>query len=373
MLGLCAFFLLLRWLVIEGYHVPTASMEPTLRGDPNGDKVFVNKLAFLRSPPRRWQIVVFNYQEPDHDPTIFVKRLLGLPGETIEIRDGDVYVDGSIARKPRDVQEELLFPVYRSNFSRDELTAFWSLESENAAGWDVVDGHLVVRAGTSLRMSARSEVRDRYDFLDGPPSGGDNFDSDLAVRLRVRPLSRDGDVVIALAKGFDRFELMLEMGATSRAGTLRANGKDVTPIGSVPLETGREAAVLFWNVDGELRVEIDGRPLYAAPYVPTRAAQPPVRHNDVGVEVNGAGAEFSSLELSRDVYYTAEGDFVRQRAVRMLPSGDTPSYFFLGDNSPSSKDSRQWGATLVSKSDLIGTPFMIFWPPSRIRLLRGSQ
>ena len=90
----------------------------------------------------------------------------------------------------------------------------------------------------------------------------------------------------------------------------------------------------------------------------------------MSLEVKGTGAEFSSLEVSRDVYYTAEGEFLRQRAVRMLPSGDTPSYFFLGDNSPSSKDSRQWGATLVAKSDLIGAPFMIFWPPSRIRMLR---
>src|SRR5262249_35549463 len=133
---------------------------------------------------------------------------------------------------------------------------------------------------------------------------------------------------------------------------------------------GSDVTLLFWNVDGELRVEIDGRALYAAPYLPTPASPPPPRRNDARVEIDGAGVEVESLELLRDVYYTAEGDFLRQRAVRLLPARDVPSYFFLGDNSPSSEDSRFWGPTAVAPADFIGAPFMIFWPPGRMRLLR---
>jgi signal peptidase I len=369
-LALCAFFLALRRWVIEGFHIPTPSMEPTLLGDATGgDKVFVNKLAFLRAAPRRWQIVAFRRTFGGDGSTI-VKRLVGLPGETLEIRDGDVYVDGARAPKPREVQDELLFPVFRSRMDRESLTAFWNVEADSPAGWEIAGDRLVVPAGERLRMSARAEVRDRYEHTDKPPTGGDNPDSDLAIRVRLRPLGPSGTITLALVKNADCAELRLELDAPSRAGTLRLNGKDLTPVGSRPIGARSAVSLLFWNVDGEIRVEVDGRAFYAAPYLPTPATPPPPRRNDARIEIDGAGAEIESLELSRDVYYTAEGDFLRQRAVRLLPDGDVPAYFFLGDNSPSSEDSRWWGPTLVAPADLIGAPFMVFWPPERMRLLR---
>ena len=71
-------------------RVPSESMEKTIM---TGDRVFGNRLAYLFDDPERFDIVVFKY--PDDESQLFVKRVIGLPGETVEIKDGKVYINGS--------------------------------------------------------------------------------------------------------------------------------------------------------------------------------------------------------------------------------------------------------------------------------------
>lgn len=71
-------------------RVPSESMEKTIM---TGDRFFGNRLAYLFDDPERFDIVVFKY--PDDESQLFVKRVIGLPGETIEIKDGKVYINGS--------------------------------------------------------------------------------------------------------------------------------------------------------------------------------------------------------------------------------------------------------------------------------------
>jgi signal peptidase I len=66
------------------------------RDEHGGDRVLVNKQ--LR--PRRWDIVVFHH--PEHPTTAHCKRLVGLPGETVVIRDGAVWIDGKRVSPPAD-------------------------------------------------------------------------------------------------------------------------------------------------------------------------------------------------------------------------------------------------------------------------------
>lgn len=97
---LLTLLLLLRVWVLTPYRIPTASMEPTLRGDRpreglGGDTVLVNKAAYWFRSPRRWEIVAFH--SPDNEapaPLDVVKRIVGLPGETILIEFDRVHVDG---------------------------------------------------------------------------------------------------------------------------------------------------------------------------------------------------------------------------------------------------------------------------------------
>jgi len=82
-------FILQRFIIVNA-RIPSASMEPTIM---TGDQIFGNRLAYINSDPKRYDIVIFRY--PDDESRLFIKRVIGLPGETVDIRDGDVYINGS--------------------------------------------------------------------------------------------------------------------------------------------------------------------------------------------------------------------------------------------------------------------------------------
>lgn len=96
-----------RTFVVQAFKIPTGSMEPNLLV---GDHLLVNKFVFAPTASslerallptrevRRGDIIVFKYpEEPDRD---FIKRVIGLPGETIELRSKKVYVDGTPLDEP---------------------------------------------------------------------------------------------------------------------------------------------------------------------------------------------------------------------------------------------------------------------------------
>lgn len=99
---ICAFVIamVIRTFVVQAFKIPTGSMEPTLHGDPRyGDRIFVNKFIYRFKSPARGDIVVFktkNIPGLDHRKD-YIKRLIGLPGEMIEIKDNSVYINNKIA------------------------------------------------------------------------------------------------------------------------------------------------------------------------------------------------------------------------------------------------------------------------------------
>ncbi len=81
--------LLIRTFVAQAYNIPSGSMKPTLLV---GDFILVNKLVYRFSEPQRGDIVVFKYPI---DPNIdFIKRIVALPGEEIEVRNNQVFING---------------------------------------------------------------------------------------------------------------------------------------------------------------------------------------------------------------------------------------------------------------------------------------
>lgn len=91
---------LLRTYVVEAYYIPSGSMEPTLMV---GDRILVNKLAFDFSKVHRGEIVVFRKTPGDlGGPKIkdLVKRVIGLPGETISSSNGKVMINGKPLKEP---------------------------------------------------------------------------------------------------------------------------------------------------------------------------------------------------------------------------------------------------------------------------------
>ncbi len=88
---------LLRVFVIESFKTPAGSMIPTLQP---GDHFFVYKLSYLVGAPARGDVVVFPYpKEPRRD---YVKRVIAVGGDTVEIRDGDVVLNGRPIDRPVD-------------------------------------------------------------------------------------------------------------------------------------------------------------------------------------------------------------------------------------------------------------------------------
>ncbi len=90
----------IRTFVAEARWIPSGSMEPTLHGTPNqweADKIIVDKLKYRFSEPQRGDIVVFSpTQELQREQyqDAFIKRVIGLPGERVELRDGKVFING---------------------------------------------------------------------------------------------------------------------------------------------------------------------------------------------------------------------------------------------------------------------------------------
>lgn len=80
----------LNTFIIANSRVPSGSMENTIM---TGDRVIGSRLSYHFSDPQRGDIAIFRY--PDDESIYFVKRIIGLPGETVEIIDGKVYINGS--------------------------------------------------------------------------------------------------------------------------------------------------------------------------------------------------------------------------------------------------------------------------------------
>lgn len=90
---------LIRAFVLEPFFIPSGSMEPTLQV---GDRVLVNKLSYDLHSIHRGDVVVFKKPPNDFTPGIkdLIKRVIGLPGETISGQDGAVFINGHRLKEP---------------------------------------------------------------------------------------------------------------------------------------------------------------------------------------------------------------------------------------------------------------------------------
>lgn len=117
-LRLLILFLVIRWGVLTVYSIPSASMEPTLNGDPSWfarDRVAINKLAFgprvpftgqriLRmGTPQRWDIVVFNSPQPTDEGDVLIKRVVGLPGDVVRVLPHGFFINNERVELPADL------------------------------------------------------------------------------------------------------------------------------------------------------------------------------------------------------------------------------------------------------------------------------
>ena len=121
----------------------------------HGDQLLVHKHAFDLRRPRRWEAVVF--RNPARLADAYVKRIVGLPGETLQINDGDLFVNGSIARKDYATQRDMRILVsdLRHAPENDEWESPWQLDGD----WTASGSQLACDMNSE---SDRSSIRLRH-------------------------------------------------------------------------------------------------------------------------------------------------------------------------------------------------------------------
>ena len=102
--------LFINFCVLVNAKVPSASMENTIM---TGDRLFGSRWSYAFADPERGDIVIFRY--PDNEKILYIKRVIGLPGETVEIHNGAVYIDGEI------LEEQYLNEIMEGDFGPYEV------------------------------------------------------------------------------------------------------------------------------------------------------------------------------------------------------------------------------------------------------------
>ena len=131
--------LLFKGCIFDQYTVPSSSMHPTLQGEGrffHDDRILVNKWWFgPRVPltkwflaewnaPERWDIVVFQTIQADSEHNVLVKRVVGLPGETVHIENGKLHINGEPTEPPEELGLNLEYTDKVKTSWTDVLAAF---------------------------------------------------------------------------------------------------------------------------------------------------------------------------------------------------------------------------------------------------------
>jgi signal peptidase I len=269
-----------------------------------GDRIIVEKFAYDFVEPSRWDVVVFKY--PEDARINYIKRLVGLPGETVAISGGDIWTsrdDGEfqIARKPPDKLPAMLQCVHDSRHVPEPLRkagwpdawSDWSPEGDQPR-WTSVD------AGRSFSVPAeagRATLRWRHyvpedwegpesplprpepalvgdfqpynqapEYLDlhrdrdlGVPIDGAHWVGDLAVECLLESRGETGSVVLDLVEAGGRHTCTLDL-ATGEAVLAPGHSPDAARVAAATPVKGRGRwRLLFANVDDELSLFVDGR------------------------------------------------------------------------------------------------------------------
>ncbi len=343
-----------------------------------GDGVLIGRGAFYWREPRRWERVVFRLP---HDPqTWAIKRIVGLPGEEVSIRDGDVFIDGQPARKPYRVQRSLAVLVHDADHQPPDarFPPRWQ-GAERHSRWVGAFGRFARRA---------TSAADAFDWLEyhhwrrvagveaavvRQPIRDDLFNHaltrreeeshvvwDLMLSFRVVEVFGSGLLAVRLNSGDDSFEVQIDPQQCSYRVT--HNGREL-PGAAGKLPGGLNGGEIWVSqVDQQFVVALDDQPIVQVPFdrksrVQERSETP------AAIGAKGLGLVLEHLRLYRDVYYSRPPDCDPARGFEKPWKLGADEYYVLGDNSLVSHDSRNWdGPPGVNRNLLLGKPFVLMYP-----------
>ncbi|HLW65046.1 MAG TPA: signal peptidase I [Gemmataceae bacterium] len=343
-----------------------------------GDRLLVDKNIFEMRRPRRWEVAVFRC--PDDVTKPYVKRVVGLPGEKVQIQDGDVYINGELARKTLEECRALRIPVFDEDYSPegDGWKMRWRSGSPalNAAlqepgalfqarelHWD--QNHrdeyawLVYRHWL-LDEKKEDAVRDVFGYNGGATRSELNFVHDFLIEFSLEVQRGHGIFAIGLRDGRDDIQAEIPCGIESEQGrTLHIEKVDGGSLADVPfiLHEGKTYRIEMAFVDRRISLAVDGREVIAPLDLPAVRERKPVSR-PVWLGAKNVSVTVRSFRIFRDMHYTPTG---RNAIYEAWPLGPN-EYFMLGDNSANSEDSRYWSTPGVPASYLLGRPLLLHQP-----------
>ena len=334
-----------------------------------GNKILVDKFWYDAVEPKRWDVVVFRFNSQRN----YIKRLVGLPGESVQIVNGDIHIDGQVEVKPPEVQEHLWIPVHDSSileegleppaWSQDKGWTRYTAESadtpeKTAGGW----GFNLPAASGELRY-----VRPVLNFYgyNGSYRGKEPAPiRDLKVEARVRAVpTNTGPASVALeidnSPSTYRWEIPFS-GKTSKLQILKSESQEEAEPEEIDfvLSGDRETVLSMEVVDRTIRLFANQQLVHEEALAESEllAGLKSARGQTIRLRMSHCGGYVQQVKIFRDLHWTGNGNY----AVTGPFGIDQGRYFVLGDNSPSSLDSRYWGS--FSRSNLLGRGFVIFWP-----------
>src|SRR5262245_59689527 len=325
-----------------GYRLdvdPTAPNKSEEYPSYNGDRIIVIKFAYDVSDPQRWDVVVFKW--PGDAKTNYIKRLVGLPNERLQVRHGDVYTaplgsdDFQIARKPSEKLRAMLQTVYDNDYVLPKLieagveprwqpwaaggqkspwTASSDYKSFTAEGqargtaW-LRYQHIVPTQGTwrefenglKVRSPAPDFIRDSYAYDAGeadchPPRWvGENWVGDLALDCQLNVKQAAGAVVLELVKGGRQFQCQIDLrngdATLSIVPKHNSPNPEFAPKANTSIHSPGTYEVSFANVDEQLFLWVNGHAVdFNGPTTyPNLGNNTLVRDKDTATDLSPAG------------------------------------------------------------------------------------
>jgi signal peptidase I len=374
----------------------------------SGDRILVLKTIYQFFEPDRWDVIVF--KNPVEPRINYIKRLIGRPGETLEIIDGDVYIDGKISRKPPKVQRELWMPVYNNDYqpAKPDDPHFnghsWRQPFKNIkdSKWQLADS----RNPTIFTLDSPP---DKLNTVTYDTSVGNNFQStyaydetaryefmpivsDLKVRFYADCAKHEGIIGVAMSKYETLYRAWVDFKGQMVIIKSKAGDEIPTELASKQIKlpiSPKAALVEFANVDHMLILKFGDETLSFDLGRDPNSAGIPNTDTQPQASIFGSGKlTLSHIAVFRDIYYIDREMW--KTMIRPLRGGQgapiklgKDEFFAMGDNSPSSSDSRYWEsqgignngkryrAGIVPRDYLAGKALFVYWP-SGFKLFSGD-
>ena len=332
-----------------------------------GDHILVNKLTTRFRKPRRWEVLVLKF--PRNLERNFIKRIVGLENETLEINGGDLFSNDKIICKPPAVQDALWQPVYNQNYNNLHRTTLWKPDKADLWRFDKDDRLWEVNALAQDQSTEILFIPGCTDYV----SYNANQHAHMAVpdiKLALDFCLIEGEGAFEAQILIDRKPIILRVSVdkTNKPAEISWNGNSLElPLPDGKLVKGKYYHLEISNLDYIIEGSIDDKKneFDSFQVLGKDGIRRSVDSATVRLTVKGVNLYLKNIRIWRDIYYLKRGLY-GQREIN-LGKGE---YFAMGDNSSRSLDSREWG--IVPEENILGQPLFV-WPwfnNPRMKLVR---